>query len=134
MQNNVGIVRSEELLREGLAQLDNLRRSVKNVKAEGASQFNPGWHEAIALRNLLITAEATAKAALTREESRGAHTRIDFPNERDDFLNINVVTYKGEDGSMKAKKAKRTEPSMELNRIANLSIEELEQEIKTKKI
>jgi succinate dehydrogenase / fumarate reductase flavoprotein subunit len=134
MQNNVGIVRSEELLREGLAQLDNLRRSVKNVKAKGASQFNPGWHEAIALRNLLITAEATAKAALTREESRGAHTRIDFPNERDDFLNINVVTYKGEDGSMKAKKAKRTEPSMELNRIANLSIEELEQEIKTKKI
>ena len=134
MQNNVGIVRSEELLREGLAQLDNLRRSVKNVKAEGASQFNPGWHEAIALRNLLITAEATAKSALTREESRGAHTRIDFPDERDDFLNVNVVTYKGEDGSMKAKKANRTEPSMKLNRIANLSIEELEQEIKTKKI
>ena len=133
MQNNVGIVRSEELLREGLAQLDNLRRSVKNVKAEGASQFNPGWHEAIALRNLLITAEATAKSALTREESRGAHTRIDFPDERDDFLNVNVVTYKGEDGSMKTKKANRTEPSMELNRIANLSIEELEQEIKTKK-
>jgi len=127
-------VRSEELLREGLAQLDNLRRSVKNVKAEGASQFNPGWHEAIALRNLLITAEATAKSALTREESRGAHTRIDFPDERDDFLNVNVVTYKGEDGSMKAKKANRTEPSMKLNRIANLSIEELEQEIKTKKI
>jgi len=134
MQNNVGIVRSEELLREGLAQLDNLRRSVKNVKAEGASQFNPGWHEAIALRNLLITAEATAKSALTREESRGAHTRIDFPDEMDDFLNVNVVTYKGEDGSMKVKKANRTEPSMELNRIANLSIEELEQEIKTKKI
>jgi len=134
MQNNVGIVRSEELLREGLAQLDNLRRSVKNVKAEGASQFNPGWHEAIALRNLLITAEATAKSALTREESRGAHTRIDFPDERDNFLNINVVTYKGEDGSMKVKKANRIEPSVVLNRIANLSIEELEQEIKTKKI
>jgi succinate dehydrogenase / fumarate reductase flavoprotein subunit len=134
MQNNVGIVRSEELLREGLAQLDNLRRSVKNVKAEGASQFNPGWHEAIALRNLLITAEATAKAALTREESRGAHTRIDFPDERDDFLNVNVVTYKGEDGSMKAKKVNRTEPPAELNRIANLSIEELEQEIKMETI
>jgi succinate dehydrogenase / fumarate reductase flavoprotein subunit len=134
MQNNVGIVRSEELLREGLAQLDNLRRSVKNVKAEGASQFNPGWHEAIALRNLLITAEATAKSALTREESRGAHTRIDFPDERDNFLNVNVVTYKGEDGSMKVKKANRIEPSVVLNRIANLSIEELEQEIKTKKI
>jgi|TARA_Y100000031_G_scaffold156935_1_gene214330 succinate dehydrogenase / fumarate reductase flavoprotein subunit len=134
MQNNVGIVRSEELLKEGLAQLDNLRRSVKNVKAEGASQFNPGWHEAIALRNLLITAEATAKSALTREESRGAHTRIDFPDERDNFLNVNVVTYKGEDGSMKVKKANRIEPSVVLNRIANLSIEELEQEIKTKKI
>ena len=133
MQSNVGIVRSE-VLREGLAQLDNLRRSVKNVKAEGSSQFNPGWHEAIALRNLLITAEATAKAALTREESRGAHTRIDFPDERDDFLNVNVVTYKGEDGSMKAKKVNRTEPPAELNRIANLSIEELEQEIKMETI
>ena len=131
MQNNVGIVRSEELLREGLAQLDNLRRSVKNVKAEGASQFNPGWHEAIALRNLLITAEATAKSALTREESRGAHTRIDFSDERDEFLDVNVITYKGEDGSMKVKKVNRPESPAELNRIANLSIEELEQEIKT---
>ena len=131
MQNNVGIVRSEELLREGLAQLDNLRRSVKNVKAEGASQFNPGWHEAIALRNLLITAEATAKSALIREESRGAHTRIDFPDERNEFLDVNVVTYKGEDGSMKVKKVNRPESPAELNRIANLSIEELEQEIKT---
>ena len=131
MQNNVGIVRSKELLKEGLAQLENLRDSVKNVKAEGASQFNPGWHEAIALRNLLITAEATAKSALIREESRGAHTRIDFPDERDEFLDVNVITYKGEDGSMKVKKVNRPESPAELNRIANLSIEELEQEIKT---
>ena len=131
MQNNVGIVRSKELLKEGLTQLENLRDSVKNVKAEGASQFNPGWHEAIALRNLLITAEATAKSALIREESRGAHTRIDFPDERDEFLDINVITYKGDDGSMKVKKVNRTDPPAELNRIANLSIEELEQEIKT---
>ena len=129
MQNNVGIVRSAELLTAGIEQLDKLKESYKEVKAAGASQFNPGWHEALAQRNMIITAEATARSALLREESRGAHTRIDFPDERDDFLNVNVVTYKGEDGSMKAKKVNRTEPPAELNRIANLSLEQLEQEI-----
>ena len=130
MQNNVGIVRSAELLTAGIEQLDKLKESYKEVKAAGASQFNPGWHEALAQRNMIITAEATARSALLREESRGAHTRIDFPDERNEFLDVNVITYKGEDGSMKVKKVNRPESPAELNRIANLSIEELEQEIK----
>ena len=131
MQNNVGIVRSAELLTAGIEQLDKLKESYKEVKAAGASQFNPGWHEALAQRNMIITAEATARSALLREESRGAHTRIDFPDERNEFLDVNVITLKGEDGSMMVKKVNRPEPPTELNRIANLSIEELEQEIKT---
>ncbi|HIO71919.1 MAG TPA: fumarate reductase/succinate dehydrogenase flavoprotein subunit [Flavobacteriales bacterium] len=129
MQNNVGIVRSADLLTAGIEQLDKLKESYKEVKAAGASQFNPGWHEALAQRNMIITAEATARSALLREESRGAHTRIDFPDERNEFLDVNVITLKGEDGSMMVKKVNRPEPPTELNRIANLSLEQLEQEI-----
>ena len=129
MQNNVGIVRSAELLTAGIEQLDKLKESYKEVKAAGASQFNPGWHEALAQRNMIITAEATARSALLREESRGAHTRIDFPDERNEFLDVNVITLKREDGSMMVKKVNRPEPPTELNRIANLSLEQLEQEI-----
>ena len=129
MQSNVGIVRNAELLSEGISKLENLKESYKEVKANGASQYNPGWHEALALRNLMITAESVARAALMREESRGAHTRVDFPGEQDEWLQSNVVTYKGDDGKMVAKKIDREKPNPELERIANLSIDELEKEV-----
>ena len=82
MQNNVGIVRTEEELKRGIENIEKLKAEFANVKAPGASQYNPGWHEALGLRNLLITAEAVARAALQRQESRGAHTRLDYPGER----------------------------------------------------
>ena len=129
MQNNVGIVRNAKLLSEGITNLEKLKESYKNVKANGASQYNPGWHEALALRNLMITAESVARAALMREESRGAHTRIDFPGEQNEWLQSNVVTYKGDDGKMVVKRIDREKPNPELERIANLSIDELEKEI-----
>jgi succinate dehydrogenase / fumarate reductase flavoprotein subunit len=77
----------------------------------------------------MITAESVARAALMREESRGAHTRVDFPGEQDEWLQSNVVTYKGDDGKMVAKKIDREKPNPELERIANLSIDELEKEV-----
>ena len=129
MQSNVGIVRTAELLSEGIQNLEALKKSYKDVKADGASQFNPGWHEALALRNLMITAESVARSALMREESRGAHTRVDFPGEQDEWLQSNVVIYKGENGNMVAQKVDRQRPDSELERIANLSIDELEQEV-----
>ena len=64
--------------------MEQIKNTYKTVKADGASQYNPGWHEAIALRNLIITAESVARSALMREESRGAHTRVDFPGEQDE--------------------------------------------------
>jgi succinate dehydrogenase / fumarate reductase flavoprotein subunit len=134
MQNNVGIVRTQELLSEGIAGLAELWNKFKNVKADGTSQFNPGWHEALALRNLLITSEAVAQAALMREESRGAHTRVDFPGEQDEWLKYNVVIRKNEDGTMGIEKVLRNEPDTELNRIANLTIEELEAEVKVEQV
>ena len=129
MQSNVGIVRTAELLSAGIAKLESLKKSYTEVKAKGSSQYNPGWHEALALRNLIITAESVARAALLREESRGAHTRLDFPGEQDEWLHYNVVIYKGDDGKMVVGKIEREKPSPELERIANLSIDELEKEV-----
>jgi succinate dehydrogenase / fumarate reductase flavoprotein subunit len=130
MQSNVGIVRTDELLSEGIDGVMDLWESFQSVKADGASQFNPGWHQAIALRNLLITSEAVARAARIREESRGAHTRVDFEGERDEWLQYNVVLSKNADGTMNADRMHREAPGKELERIANLSIEELEAEVR----
>ena len=129
MQNNVGIVRTDELLSEGIAGLSTLWEKFNNVKADGACQFNPGWHEAISLRNLLVTSESVARAARMREESRGAHTRVDFEGERDEWLKYNVIIKKSDEGNMVAEKLLRAEPDSELKRIAELSIEELDKEV-----
>ena len=129
MQDNVGIVRTDELLSKGIDGLSSLWGKFKNVKADGACQFNPGWHQAISLRNLLVTAESVARAARMREESRGAHTRVDFEGESDEWLKYNVVISKSDDGKMIAEKTLREEPDPELKRIAELSIDELEKEV-----
>ena len=133
MQDNVGIVRSDELLIEGIEQLDKFKEAYKDVKAEGTSQFNPGWHEALSLRNLIITAEAVAKSALLREESRGAHTRVDFPGEREEGLEYNIVVSKQTDGLMKTEKVHRPKGDEELMRIAHSTIDELEQEVSSER-
>jgi len=129
MQKNVGIIRTEADLTKGISKLEDLKQEYKTVRAKGASQFNPGWHEALGLRNLLITAEAVARAALMRKESRGAHTRADFPGEQEDWLKFNIVSFKGGDGKMQLKKVERPVPDKELERIAKSTIDELEQEI-----
>ena len=129
MQNNVGIVRTDELLSEGIDGLSKLWGKFNNVKADGACQFNPGWHQAISLRNLLVTSESVARSARMREESRGAHTRVDFEGESDEWLQYNVVISKSDNGEMIAEKNRRGEPDPELKRIAELSIDELEKEV-----
>lgn len=129
MQNNVGIIRTEEELLQGIENIESLKEQYKTVRAKGASQFNPGWHEALSMRNLLITAEAVAKAALLREESRGAHTRADFPGEMEEWLQYNVVIHKSSKGTMVLNKVSRPEPDPELRRIAQSRIEDLEKEV-----
>ena len=129
MQQNVGIIRTKDDLKKGIEELEKIKENYKNVKAKGASQFNPGWHEALGLRNLLITAEAVARAAEIREESRGAHTRDDFPGEDKEWLNYNIISRKGKDGNMELLKRERPEPNQELKRIAESTIEDLENEI-----
>src|SRR5438105_11065949 len=94
MQANVGIVRTKAELEQALADLEGLKQEAQTLKAPGASQYNPGWHEALSMHALLVTSEIVTRAALMREESRGAHTRNDFPGEREDWVQFNVVIKK----------------------------------------
>ena len=79
MQNLVGIIRNEEELSSAIKEIDSLRHRIANLTVEGHRQYNPGWNLAIDLRNMLLVSEAVAKAAFERKESRGGHTRDDFP-------------------------------------------------------
>ena len=78
MQRNAGIIRDKGGLDTALAELEKLKARAKQVGITGSREYNPGWHTAIDLRSLLIVSEATARAALERTESRGAHTRSDY--------------------------------------------------------
>jgi succinate dehydrogenase / fumarate reductase flavoprotein subunit len=79
MNDLVGIIRKEDEILEALAKLDELRDRLQNVAVEGGRLYNPGWHLAIDMRNMLLVSECVAKAALQRTESRGGHTRDDHP-------------------------------------------------------
>ncbi len=79
MQNLVGIFRTEEDLRRALTELDKLKERAVRVSVEGSRMFNPGWHLAQELKSMLTVSEAVTRSALARQESRGAHSRIDHP-------------------------------------------------------
>jgi succinate dehydrogenase / fumarate reductase flavoprotein subunit len=80
MNNLVGIIRKADEVSEAIEKLKELRERYKRVRVEGDRHFNPGWHLAIDLRNMLLVSECVAKAALERTESRGGHTRDDYPS------------------------------------------------------
>ncbi|OBG12069.1 fumarate reductase/succinate dehydrogenase flavoprotein subunit [Mycolicibacterium celeriflavum] len=80
MNSLVGIIRKAEEVQEALDKLTELRERYKHVQIEGGREFNPGWHLAIDLRNMILVSECIAKAALERTESRGGHTRDDYPS------------------------------------------------------
>jgi succinate dehydrogenase / fumarate reductase flavoprotein subunit len=79
MQNLVGIFRVREDLEKALVELAKLKERAAHTSIEGSRMFNPGWHMAIDLKSMLTVSEAVTRSALVREESRGAHSRIDFP-------------------------------------------------------
>ena len=91
MQRLVGIIRKADELRESLAEIEKLKERAKRLSVEGHRQYNPGWHLAIDLTNMLVVSECIAKAALEREESRGGHTRDDFPGPDDAWGRVNLV-------------------------------------------
>ncbi|MEM6928452.1 MAG: FAD-binding protein, partial [Myxococcota bacterium] len=125
MQQDVGIWRDDERLSRGIDGLMALEERVARVKAHGSSQYNPGWHEALDLSSLLVCAEAVARSAHLRQESRGAHSRVDFEGERDAWGKVNLVVRKGDDGTMELEKVERGEPRADLAEIALSTVEEL---------
>ena len=96
MNDLVGIIRKEEELVQALAALEKLRTrvaavSVETVPGKDGRAYHPGWHLALDLRNMLLVSECIAKAALERQESRGGHTRDDYPAMSADWRKINLI-------------------------------------------
>ena len=99
MELHAGIVRTQDEMEKGLELLGNLKQRAEGVRVEGHRQYNPAWHYALDLRNLLCVAEAITMAALKREESRGGHTRDDYPESSSEFQKVNSIIQE-EKGSM----------------------------------
>ncbi|HEX6246813.1 MAG TPA: fumarate reductase/succinate dehydrogenase flavoprotein subunit [Nocardioidaceae bacterium] len=91
MQRLVGIIRKADELRESLDEIDRLKERARHLTVEGHRQYNPGWHLALDLKNMLVVSECIARAALEREESRGGHTRDDFPKPDPEWGAKNLV-------------------------------------------
>jgi succinate dehydrogenase / fumarate reductase flavoprotein subunit len=101
MQDLVGIVRTEHEIEQALACIDSLKRRAANVTVRGNREYNPGWHTALDLDNLLVVAEAIARSALARKESRGGHFRDDYPDKDPAYGTFNFTTQQEADGSMR---------------------------------
>ena len=100
MQRLVGIIRKADELAESLTEIEKLKERAKHLTVEGHRQYNPGWHLALDLTNMLIVSECIAKAALERQESRGGHTRDDYPGPDPEWGARNLVlTLRGGDFS-----------------------------------
>jgi succinate dehydrogenase / fumarate reductase, flavoprotein subunit len=91
MSDLVGIIRRESEIKSALAELEKLRERAARVSAEGGAAYNPGWHLALDLRNIVLIADCVAQAALERQESRGGHTRDDFPGMSPEWRKINLI-------------------------------------------
>jgi succinate dehydrogenase / fumarate reductase flavoprotein subunit len=113
MQELVGIIRVESELLQALEIINKLKERARNVAVEGNRQYNPGWHTALDLHSLLTFAEAATVAAIERKESRGGHTRDDYPNIDPKFAKLNIVLQK-KDGAIALSHAPLPEMPAEL--------------------
>jgi succinate dehydrogenase / fumarate reductase flavoprotein subunit len=116
MQSLVGIFRTEDDLQKALGQLEKLKSRLQRVRADGSRMFNPGWHLTRDLRSMLLISEAVTRSALARRESRGAHSRIDYPNSDDLWGKKNNVIVK-RDGEMDREERPVSEIPAELQQI-----------------
>ncbi len=98
MQGLVGIIRSETELTDALARIVKLRERASLSRADGSRTYNPGWHMALDLLTMLTISEAVARAALMRRESRGGHTREDYPKPDPEWGRKNVVVRRRDGG------------------------------------
>jgi len=101
--NLVGIIRTGVEIEEAIAKIADIRKRSANVSVAGERKFNPGFHLAFDLDNMLLVAESTAKSALAREESRGGHTRDDFPGMDSTWRQVNhIASFDGKQVNVKA--------------------------------
>jgi len=120
MQDLVGIVRNESEMREALEKINGFERRAETATVAGNREYNPGWHTALDLKNLLTVSEAITRAALERKESRGAQFRDDYPDKDERFAKVNTIISKTADGLMEV----RLEPLPEMPDYLKQVIEE----------
>jgi len=116
MQNLVGIYRTEEDLKKALTELEKLKTRAAKASVEGSRLFNPGWHLSYDLKSMLVVSEAVTLSALARAESRGAHSRIDYPNVDPVWEKKNNIIVR-EGGEMKRRESPVAEMPGELKQI-----------------
>src|SRR6266436_6354141 len=121
MQDLVGIVRNETEMREALERIGKFKSRAEQAAVTGNREYNPGWHTAIDLKNLLTVSEAITRAALERKESRGAQFREDYPGKEEHFSKVNTIVSKSANGAM----AIRLEPLPEMPDYLKQIIEEM---------
>src|SRR5216117_2631298 len=111
MQRNAGIIRDQKGLETALTELEKLKGRARKVGITGSREYNPGWHTAMDLRSLLVVSEATARAALERTESRGAHTRSDYPDSDERQAREHIVIKKEGDRMLVRREAQPPLPA-----------------------
>jgi succinate dehydrogenase / fumarate reductase flavoprotein subunit len=109
MNDLVGIIRRADEMELALKKLDELRQRVQHIVIEGHRQFNPGWHLALDLRNMLAVSECVARAALERTESRGGHTRDDYPVMDPEWRHVVLVCTQHPNGAQHSVRVERKE-------------------------
>ena len=117
MQELVGIVRTEAEMKRALDVIAKLWERVRHVHVVGNREFNPGWHTALDLDNLLTVSEAIARAGLERKESRGAQFREDYPSKNEVLGKVFIIVRKGPDGRMQVIQQPIPEMPAELKQI-----------------
>lgn len=119
MQELVGIVRVETELTQAIDIIQKIRKQSEKSGCGGNRGYNPGWHTALELMHMLTVAEAIARAAKERTESRGGHFREDFPEKSEEYGKINIAIQKKEDGNMEVRKIPKTPLRDDLQVIIN---------------
>jgi succinate dehydrogenase / fumarate reductase flavoprotein subunit len=117
MQNLVGIVRTEAEMQQAVVEIAALTARAARAGITGHREYNPGWHTAIDLKNLLVVSEAIARSAIERKESRGGHFREDFPEKNPAYATFNIVTRRAADGSMDVRRVPLAPMPAELQQI-----------------
>ena len=127
MNDLVGIIRTGTEIEEALSKIEEYKRRFRNIESEGGRAFNPGWHLALDMRNMLLVSECVAKASLARTESRGGHTRDDHPKMDSQWRRTLLVCQAANNDPVvpDISVTKEPQPPMREDLLAQFDIEEL---------